>query len=89
VLISKHVYAAKHFGSSERTLSQFFFIINNLLTGLITAIAGIILFFIPQLFVRTHIFLRLAGYYSGALKRRTWISPRSVNMGTFRQNIKT
>lgn len=80
VLISKHVYAAKHFSSLNRILSHSFLVINNLVTGLIAAFAGIILFFIPRLFVFTHIFFRLAVYYSGVLKRKSWISPRSVNM---------
>ena len=87
VLISKHVYTEKHFTSADRIFSHSFLVINNLVTGLIAALAGLILFFLPGFFVRTHIFIRLAGYYSGALKRRTWISPRSVNNRKHKEGI--
>jgi GT2 family glycosyltransferase len=79
VLISKHLYVAKHFSPFSRLFSQVFLVFNNLVAGTISAAAGIILFFIPCIFVRTHIFIRLIGYYAGALIRRSWISPRSVN----------
>jgi GT2 family glycosyltransferase len=77
VLISKHLYVSKHF-SPARFFSQLFLVVNNLVSGLLSAVAGIVLFFIPALYVRLNVFYRLAGYYSGAMKRGSWISPRSV-----------
>jgi hypothetical protein len=59
-------------------LIQSFLVINNLISGGIMAILGLLLFFIPKLFARTLIFVRLIRYYAGSLFRQTWISPRSV-----------
>ena len=79
VMISKHVYIQKHKTGADRTFIQAFMVVNNLLTGLILGLSGIILFFIPALLVRTWIFLRLLNYYTGSFFRHSWISPRSVN----------
>lgn len=79
VHISRHLYISKHKSGIEKLMIQSFLIINNIISGSITAISGLALFFIPKAFVRTRIFLRLIGYYTGALLRASWISPRSVN----------
>jgi GT2 family glycosyltransferase len=79
VLISRHVYISKHIKNPGRFLIQLFMVINNSISGLIFAVAGLIFFFIPKLFLRTRMFMKLAGYYFGALSRFSWISPRSVN----------
>ena len=79
VLISKHLYVSKHFSTLSRIFSQAFLVAGNLLSGLISAVAGIVLFFIPRVFVRVHIFIRLIIYYASALIVRSWISPRSVS----------
>ena len=81
VQISRHVYVNKHKSGAEKILMHSLIITDNVLTGLLTAIAGLILFFIPKLFVRIPVFLRMAGYYCGVAARRSWISPRSVNFG--------
>jgi GT2 family glycosyltransferase len=79
VNISRHVYISKHKSGIERLFIQSFLVINNLLSSGIMALIGILFFFVPKLFARTLIFVRLAKYYSGALKKRSWISPRSVS----------
>ena len=79
VLISKHIYFSKHYSGFQRLLIQLFLVINNLISFGILAVAGILFFFIPKLFIRTLIFLKLAGYYYGACIKGSWISPRSVN----------
>jgi GT2 family glycosyltransferase len=81
VQISRHVYIYKHKSGTEKILMHSLIIADNVLTGLLTAIAGLILFFIPKLFVRIPVFLRMAGYYCGVAARRSWISPRSLNFG--------
>jgi GT2 family glycosyltransferase len=86
VLISRHVYIQKHKKRTERAVIQAFMVINNLLTGLISGLAGIILFLIPELLVRTLVFFKLLNYYTGALLRHSWISPRSVNFGKNTRN---
>lgn len=79
VFISQHVYFSKHKSGSEMVCIQVFLVISNLISCFLSAIAGLILFFIPALFVKFLIFIRLSRYYFGALMRRSWISPRSVN----------
>ncbi|MDP4223837.1 MAG: glycosyltransferase family 2 protein [Bacteroidota bacterium] len=78
VNISRHVYISRYFNGIKRISAQIFLVINNLITGALTAIIGIILFFIPKMLVKTLIFARLANYYFNALLRHTWISPRAV-----------
>jgi hypothetical protein len=80
VQISRHVYICKHKTGIEKILMHSFLIADNLFTGLIAAIAGLI-FFIPKLFVRIPVFLNLTSYYCRVAYRESWISPRSVNSG--------
>jgi hypothetical protein len=79
VHISRHIYINKNNEGSERFLIQSFLVINNLISGAMVALLGLLLFFIPKLFARTLIFLRLINYYRIALFRQSWISPRSIN----------
>jgi GT2 family glycosyltransferase len=79
VHISRHVYISKHKTGIEKFLIQSFLILNNLITGGLMAIIGLLFFFIHKVFARTLIFLKMIRYYSGSLLRLTWISPRSVN----------
>lgn len=82
VMISEHVYVSKHIKGVEKILMQVMLVVINLISGFILALAGIVLFFIPRLFVKTLVFGRLSGYYLGALFRQGWISPRSVNFSS-------
>jgi len=79
VKISNHLYISKHFSGIKKVLAQTLMVFFNLITGLLSAAIGIILFFIPKFFIRTLIFSRLISYYAGALYRRSWRSPLSVN----------
>lgn len=78
VQISRHVYIHKHLIGTRRILYHTLVILDNLVTGLIMAVIGLIFFFIPKLFVRFLIFARLIHYYAGSVFRRSWMSPRSV-----------
>jgi GT2 family glycosyltransferase len=78
-IISKHLYIAKHFHGAERSFMHLILILNNLITGTFMSFLGIILFAIPELFGRVIIYGKLISYYFGVLKRKSWISPRSVN----------
>jgi hypothetical protein len=78
VIISGHVYVSKHFTGSKRVLAQWLLVFYNLLTGLINAVPGILLFFVPKISSRALIFFRLTKYYAGALLRRSWKSPLAV-----------
>jgi len=79
VHISRHVYISKHKTGLNRVFIQAFLVINNLISAGLMALIGLILFFMPKIFARTLIFFRLIRYYTGALFRLSWISPRSVN----------
>jgi GT2 family glycosyltransferase len=79
VYISRHNYISKNKTGFEKFIIQTFLVINNLISGGIVALMGLILFFFPKVFSRTLIFGRLIKYYAGTLFRVSWISPRSVN----------
>jgi GT2 family glycosyltransferase len=79
VHISRHLYISKHKAGFEKVLIQTFLIINNLITGGLLALAGLMFFFIPKVFARAIIYYRLISYYTGSIFRQSWISPRSVN----------
>jgi len=79
VHISQHIYISKHKTGSERFIIQTFLVLNNLISGGLMAITGLLLFFIPKMFSLTLIYYRLIRYYIGSLFRSSWISRRSVN----------
>jgi GT2 family glycosyltransferase len=79
VHISRHVYIDKHKHGLENALIQIFLVINNVVTNIITGLAGLIFFFIPKAFLRFHILGNLLKYYLDALFNRSWLSCRSVN----------
>ncbi len=79
VIISKHLYISKHKEGFNKLNIQTFLVLNNFISFGLLAIAGVIFFFIPKLYLRTLIYVRLLDYYSGSLLRGSWISPRSVN----------
>jgi hypothetical protein len=81
VKISRHLYISKHFSDFEEVFSQVWLTIVNILSGIIEAALGLVLFFIPEAIVRVHIFFRLMRYYFSALGKGTWVSPRSVKNG--------
>jgi GT2 family glycosyltransferase len=80
VLISNHLYISKHKSGISMFLIQTYLILYNLLSGLFEAILGLLFFASPKMFSKTHIYYRLLRYYIGAIKRRSWISPRSANL---------
>jgi GT2 family glycosyltransferase len=79
VIISRHLYISKHFSGYGRFLIQSYLVLNNMIVGTFLAFFGILFFTSPKMLVRAHIYYRLVEYYIGVLKRRTWVSPRSVN----------
>jgi GT2 family glycosyltransferase len=79
VHISRHIYISKHKTGFENVFIQTFLILNNIISGGLMAVTGLLLFFIPKAFSRTLIFLRMIQYYLGSLFRLSWISRRSVN----------
>jgi len=78
VQISRHVFIRKHYNGLKRFLLQFLSVADNIVTATLTGVLGLVFFFVPKLFVRSLIMFRITKYYFGAMKRRSWISPRSV-----------
>ncbi|MCU0472961.1 MAG: glycosyltransferase [Bacteroidales bacterium] len=79
VQISKHLFVHKHKSGMERICMHSILIADNLITGFLTGIFGLIFFFVPLLFVRFLIFIRIMNYYLVSFSRKSWISNRSVN----------
>jgi GT2 family glycosyltransferase len=79
VQISRHIYFSKHKSGIQKVLIQFFLISNNLISFGLVAFAGILLFFIPKLFLRTLIYIKLIRYYASVLTSGSWESHMSVN----------
>ncbi len=79
VFISRHLYISKHSKGFEGFYMQTFLIFNNLITILIPAFLGMILFFNKKLRVVSITYAGILKYYINALFHRTWISTRSVN----------
>jgi GT2 family glycosyltransferase len=78
VQASRHLYFHKHFNGIRRIKFQVFIILDNLITGIIAGLSGVILFFVPKLFVRFLLSIKLLEYYTRALVKGSWISKRSV-----------
>ncbi len=79
VFISNHLYISKHEKGTTRVLYQSYLVLYNLITGVVEAITGLFFYSNSRMFSRVVIYGRLIGYYFGAMKRGSWISPRSVN----------
>ncbi len=82
VQISRHLYIHKHKTGISKILIQLLTVADNLVTGIITGSIGLLFFFIPKLFVKFLVIIRVTGYYTCSVFRRSWISPRSVNSRT-------
>ena len=78
VIISQHEYISLHENGLKEVLMHAFLIVNNLLTGLVAAVPGLIFFSNKRLVVATKVYLRLLNYYFKAFLADTWISPRSL-----------
>jgi GT2 family glycosyltransferase len=79
VLISRHLYISKHTSGAGRVLIQTYLVVNNIISGIILAIIGLLSLTEAKIFIRVYIYGRLIGYYAKALIRGSWISPRSVH----------
>ena len=73
---SRHVYIQEHFQEPARSISQVILIIGFLLFGGLSALMGIVFFFIPIMRLQSVIWRRKLQYYVNALKTGSWLSPR-------------
>jgi GT2 family glycosyltransferase len=79
VNISRHVYISKHENGLRAVYMHTFLILDNVLFGILPALAGTLLFFIDGLNVIALTYIQLIAYYLNVLKSGTWLSKRSVN----------
>jgi len=79
VIISKHVYAHKHFGAAQRRMMHI--LIAGLRLPLLTIAALLDLLTlrrVPALRVRGKMLIGLIRYYVGVAKTGSWLSPRAI-----------
>lgn len=79
VLISKHVYIRNHFNGLKYFTLQFLIVLTSIISRLILAFIGLILFFIPKLRLNLYLFVELVKYYILALIKKSWLSSKSMN----------
>ena len=79
VIISKHVYAHKHFGGVRRRMMHILIAVLRLPLLVIAALLDLLtLQQVPALRVRGKMLVGLLGYYAGVLRTGTWLSPRAI-----------
>jgi GT2 family glycosyltransferase len=79
VIISNHVYISNHFNGFNRNISHCFLIIGILTEKIILSFISLFLFFNLKLKTNRYILKNLCFYYFSAIKKQTWLSPRSIN----------
>ncbi len=79
VIISKHVYAHKHFRGLRRWMMHDLIGLLRLPLLTVATLADLLtLMQVPALRVRSKMLAGLLAYYAGVLKTRTWLSPRAI-----------
>lgn len=80
VMISAHVFIARHFSGLHRGTNHAIVLTRNLVPLALSAVLNVItLGLAGGLRRRAQLFSRTIAYYYSALENRTWLSPRSVN----------
>tara|TARA_R110000868_G_scaffold308051_1_gene569654 strand:+ start:621 stop:1601 length:981 start_codon:yes stop_codon:yes gene_type:complete len=79
VIISKHTYISNQFKLGVQIYLHSLLIIGVLLEKIILSVISLFLFFIPKLKVNRLMLKNLLVYYSNAIQKQTWISPRAMN----------
>jgi GT2 family glycosyltransferase len=79
VLISQHLYFNEHTSGFEKFIIQLLLIIEIVIEKTTLALLGTLFFFVPKLKVNLFIFKNLVFYYSNAISKMTWTSPRAMN----------
>ncbi|NNF51248.1 MAG: glycosyltransferase family 2 protein [Gammaproteobacteria bacterium] len=80
VMISAHVYIARHFSGLHQWANHTIVLMRNLVPLAMSALLSVVtLGLAGGLRLRAKLFIRITAYYYSALKTGTWLSPRSVN----------
>lgn len=79
VIISKHVYITNNFNPLTKIVGHLLLIIFTLIGKTFLSLLSLVLFFNLKLKTNRYILKNLCSYYFNAIKKRTWLSKRSVN----------
>lgn len=79
VIISKHTYINNQFSSGIQLYLHSLLILGVLVEKISFSILSLFLFFIPKLQVHRLMLKNLLTYYFNAIRKATWVSPRSMN----------
>ena len=79
VVISKHIYLRNHFKGFKKFLLLLIVVLSTFISKLISAVLGLIFFFIPKLRLNLFLFIKLVSYYFTSYKFGSWLSLRSMN----------
>lgn len=79
VIISKHVYAQKHFSGARRWLMHLLIAVMRLPLLLVASLLDLLTIGqVPTLRVRSRMLAGLARYYAGVIRSGSWLSPRAI-----------
>lgn len=79
VLISKHVYINNNFNAASKISAHLCLIVFTVIEKSFLSILSLFLFFNLTLKNNRYILKNLCNYYFNAIKKRTWLSKRSIN----------
>ena len=79
VIISKHTYISNQFPIGIQFYLHSLLVIGVLFEKTVLTLVSLVLFFIPKLAVNRLMLKNLLIYYSNAIQKQTWISPRAMN----------
>jgi GT2 family glycosyltransferase len=79
VLISKHIYVCNYFTGNKKCFMQSLLVLYVLTIKCLGALLGLLLFFIPKMYLRFFVYKNMLSYYRSCLKYKTWLSKRSMN----------
>lgn len=79
VIVSNHIYLSKHFSGFKKLFLQLLLILNKTLSLFLSAIVGLLFFFVPKMYAKVFVFFGLMRYYVSVIVNGTWLSRLSVN----------
>ncbi len=86
VIISRHVYLSLYFTGIHAISLHTFVILNTLTIKLLPALLGLPLFSVRPFYISSCLYKHLLAYYTNALIKRSWLSPRCILPTTMKSN---
>jgi len=79
VLISRHIYVCNYFSGNKKRFMQSLLVLYILIAKFFGAVLGLLLLFIPKMYLRLFVYSNMITYYFQCIKGLTWLSKRSMN----------